>query len=246
MGANLMSHSLSKFVAGALALAFAGGAMANVTLDGSTTGDVFLNIVDTTNNTSYLYDTGVSFTSFNGNGGYTFDLSGDTNLTGFLNTSDAFYYSVEAGTNVGGNQVYATGNVAPSANTSTKTGTARGAIGTFLSQAGTVSSTSTTSVVLTGTYSWNQGGNEGVVSKNIFANANTPYSDQAALNTALNFYNVSGATATQTAYQWNFSTSNDTLTYGSGSAVPLPTPILLLGSALGLMGVVARRNKAVA
>jgi hypothetical protein len=34
------------------------------------------------------------------------------------------------------------------------------------------------------------------------------------------------------------------LTYGSGSAVPLPTPLLLLLSGLGLMGVVARRSKA--
>jgi len=241
-----MNMSVSKLVAGAVALAFAGSAMANVSLDGSTTGDVFLNIVDTTNNTSYLFDTGVSFASFNGNSSYSFNLSSDSILTGFLNNSDSYYYSVAAGTNVGGNKVDLTGNVAPTENSATKTGTARGAIGTFLSQAGTVASTSTTSAVLTGAYSWNNSLNEGVVSKNILANPNTPYSDQAGLNTPLAFYNIVGSTVTTFASTWDFNSTTDTLTYGTASAVPLPAPVLLLASALGLMGVVSRRNKAVA
>jgi hypothetical protein len=109
-----------------------------------------------------------------------------------------------------------------------------------------VTSASPNSAVLTGAYSWNQGGNEGVVSKNIFANPNTPYSDQAALNTSLAFYNVVGSTVTTFASTWTFSTATDSLTYGTASAVPLPAPVLLLASALGLMGVVSRRNKAVA
>jgi len=245
MGVNPMNMSVSKLVAGAVALAFAGSAMANVSLDGGTTGDLFLNIVDTTNNTSYLFDTGVSFASFNGNSDYSFNLSSDSNLTGFLNTSDSFYYSVEAGVTAG-NSVYATGNVAPSGNSALKTPAARGAIATFVSQAGTVASSSTTSVVLTGSYAWNQGLNEGVVSKNIFANPYTPYSDQAGLNTPLAFYKVSGATVTTQASTWDFSTATDTLSYGTAAAVPLPAPVLLLASALGLMGVVSRRNKAVA
>ena len=37
-----------KILAGAVALALGGTAMANTTLDSSTTGDVFINVVDTT------------------------------------------------------------------------------------------------------------------------------------------------------------------------------------------------------
>ena len=137
-----MNISVSKMVAGAVALAFAGSAMANVSLDGSTTGDLFLNIVNETNNTSYIFDTGVAFANFNGNSSYNFNLSSDSILTSFLATGGTFDFSVAAGTNVGGNKVDVTGNVAPSINSATKTGTARGAIGTFVSQAGTVTSAS--------------------------------------------------------------------------------------------------------
>jgi hypothetical protein len=81
------------------------------------------------------------------------------------------------------------------------------------------------------------------VSTRVFANPNAPYSDEAGLGTALAFYNVQGSTATTFAGTWNFSSATDTLTY---SAVPLPTPLLLLLSGIGLMGAVSRRAKATA
>ena len=80
--------------------------MANTSLDATTTGDLFLNIVDTSNSTSYLFDTGVSQASFNGNtslvcdsnASCSFNLSGDTNLTGFLNGNDTYNFSVVSAT----------------------------------------------------------------------------------------------------------------------------------------------------
>jgi hypothetical protein len=230
-----------------MALAVASGAMANTNIDATTTGDLFLNIVDTNTNTSYLFDTGISFTSFNGNGTYSFDLTSDANLTSFLNGTDTFYYSVVGGFQTGGNTVDITGNVAPFAITATKSGNARAAIGSFLSTANGVASGSTTSAVMnTAALAWNNALFEGVASKQVFNVSATPYADQASLNTALNFYNVK-ATATTFAGTWDFTTTGgkDVLSY-SQSTVPLPAPFLLLASGLGLMGVISRRNKVAA
>jgi hypothetical protein len=242
-----MSITGRKLIFGAMALAVAGGAMANTTIDATTKGDLFLNIVDTTTNTSYLFDTGVSQASFNGNGNYSFDLSTDASLTAFLAVSGGvFYYSVVSGLQTGGNSVDITGNVAPFAITSTKSGNARAAIGSFLSTANGVSSTSSVSAVMnTAALSWNNALFEGVASKQVFNVSATPYADQANLNTALNFYNVK-STATTFAGTWDFTTSNNTLAYTSSAPVPLPAPFLLLASGLGLMGVISRRNKAAA
>jgi hypothetical protein len=246
-----MSLHGPKLIAGAVALAIAGGALANTSLN-TTTGDVFLNIVNTNNNTSYLFDTGVSQATFNGNGSYSFNLSGDANLTSFLaETGGVFYYSVESATKVGtASIVYATGVTSPVSNSQFKTTTAETAINLFLANANSVTSSSSTSVLLPTAAQgslgyWGVSTTEGTLSKNIFNNGATPYSDGAALNTALAFYAVQ-TTGTAFASTWDFSTTNDSLTYGpQGSAVPLPAPILLLASALGLMGVVSRRKKAV-
>lgn len=233
-------------------MAFAGGAaMANTSLN-TTTGDIFLNIVNTNNNTSYLFDTGVSQASFNGNGSYSFNLSGDANLTSFLaEAGGVYYYSVVSATKSGtASIVDITGTTSPVSNSQFKTTSAESPINLFLTNANSVAppNASTTSTILPSVSQGNLGwwGNsttEGVVSKNIFNVSTTPYADGAALNTALAFYTVQ-TTATAFASTWDFSTSNDSLTYGpQGSAVPLPAPVLLLASALGLMGVVSRRKK---
>jgi hypothetical protein len=229
-----------------MALAFAGGAMANTTIDATSTGDLFLNIVDSANNTSYLFDTQISQASFNGNGSYSFSFASDTTLTSFLAQSGGvFYYSVVSGSNTSGNHVDITGNMAPTLTSASRTGTARSAIGAFLSTADDVTTTSTTEAVMnTAALSWNNALAEGSVSKNIFNITVPPYADQAALDTALAFYSV-GSTATAFASTWDFNTTTDKLTYGpQGAPVPLPAPILLLASALGFMGVVSRRRKA--
>ena len=92
---------------------------------------------------------------------------------------------------------------------------------------------------------------EGVISKQLLnngvASANNTYADDAAIGTALAFYQDAAsrsviANGVAFAGTWDL-TSAGTLTYGGVSAVPLPTPLLLLLSGLGLMGVVARRSK---
>jgi hypothetical protein len=247
-----MSIPVTKLVTGAMALAFAGGAMANTNINATTTGDLFLNIVNTSNNTSYLFDTGISQATFGtGTGSYSFNLSTDTNLTAFLAEDPAsdYYYSVVSATRNPTAIIDITGNIAPTGNSNTNTVTAQTAISAFLVAANGVSppTTSTTSQVLVTADAWNQALTEGVVSRRIFNNPNPPYSDQAGLNTALAFYTTTGATSSAFAYTWDFTTSNDTLAYNPQTApVPLPAPILLLASALGLMGVVSRRNKAAA
>jgi hypothetical protein len=257
---NGSNHMFSKFgiklLAGAVATAIAGGAMANTSLDATTTGDIFLNIVNTANSTSYLFDTGVSQSGFNNNtnascasnGTCNFVLSGDANLTGFLSTpGGTFDYSVVSATKNPTTDIDVTGTTTPTASiTSFTDNQAQGAIANFIGAANAVAppNTSTTSTVLpTGSF-WGAGGTEGVVSNRIFANAVVPYSDQAAFGTALAFYNIVGSTAATFAGTWNFSGTTDTLSYSAVSAVPLPTPLLLLLSGIGLMGAVSRRVKA--
>jgi hypothetical protein len=240
-----------KVLVGAIATAITGGAMANTSLDATTTGDIFLNIVNTNNNTSYLFDTGVSQSGFNNNtsttcdsnGVCSFGLSGDANLTSFLSTAGGvFDYSVVSATKNPTTNIDVTGNIIPAATISSfNDNQAQSAISTFLTAANAVvpPNPSATSTVLPMSSEWGAALTEGIVSTRVFATNNPPFADQAALGTALAFYNIQGSTATTFAGTWNF--SNDTLTY---SAVPLPTPLLLLLSGIGLMGAVSRRVKA--
>src|SRR5882762_4621556 len=90
-----------KVLAGAIALALGGTAFANTSADGVATGDLFLNIVDTNNNTSYFFDTGVSQASFSGTGSYSFNIASDPNYTAFeagIAASDTVDYSVLSAT----------------------------------------------------------------------------------------------------------------------------------------------------
>ncbi len=91
-----------KALAGAVALALGGNALANTTFDpASADSHLFLNIVDSTTQTSYLFDTGLtqssvisSLNTFNYSSG---SLASDSNYTSFLasiGAGDSVDYSV--------------------------------------------------------------------------------------------------------------------------------------------------------
>jgi hypothetical protein len=254
-----MSANLGLKILAGVALALgstAGMAQTNIN---TTTGDVFINIVDPTNSTSFLFDTGVSQASFNGGTTQSFNFASDPNYTAFLSAagSNSLDYSVFSATAVSGgiSTVYFTSSVGVPAQTggsSTSISSAVSTISGFLVGANAQSSSTTKSVDLSGTFEFGTALNEGNVANLLLNNPNTNsiggYMTDAALGTALAFYDdaagrTAGVTTYGSAFAGTWDVSGGIATYTVPSAVPLPMPVLLMLSGLGLMGVVARRNK---
>ena len=257
-----MSANLGfKVLTGAIALAIGGTAMAQTTLN-TTTGDVFINVVDTTNSTSFIYDTGVSQAAFSGSANYNGSFSSDPNYAAFKAAeggSDNLDFSVFSATQGNGAEtVYFSSSItAPTTQTSTNMSIGATNINSFLIGANSIPSTTTNSAYLTGAYEFGTALNEGTISAQLLnsptANAAGGYADDGALGTSLSFYedaaSRTGGVTTNALAQAGLWTVNAAGTYsynggGTVSSVPLPTPIVLLVSGLGLMGVVSRRNKA--
>jgi hypothetical protein len=252
-------------VAGAVAIALSGTAMANTSLSTTDIGDLFLNIVQytvtgptTESSTSYLFDTGLSETTFNPSASYTFTLTTDPNITGFTGAATNLDYSVIAAVQSGHSYTdFFTGSLpVASPLTASSVSAAGGAVKTFITGADAVTSSTTNSASLGAAATWGQGLVEGVLSNNLFNFGNAPWADNAAVNTPIQFYGAAGATLS-TYGMWdltfNSQTGAELLTYSPSSTttpppppppVPLPTSIVLLLSGLGLFQIVGRREKA--
>jgi hypothetical protein len=245
-------------VIGAAALAIGGTAMAQTNIN-TTTGDVFLNIVDTTTQTSFLLDTGVTQAQFgNGTGTYSISLAGNTTFSQFLTnaggslTASRIDYSVFSVTNNPSGPVvdFSTNSPLNSAASALTVAQAESNLAAFVLGAN-ANNTATTalpgSAYLATAFYFGAPTTEANL-ENALLNAGG--SDNAAVGTPLSFYNTSAGSGrvatyngvTTEPYTWNLSSAG-LLTYNVGT-VPLPTPLLLLLSGLGFMGVVARRNKA--
>lgn len=246
-----------KMLAGVVALAASGGVFAQV--DTSTHPDLVLHLLDTTSGASYTFDTGLSVATFDGTtSSQAYTLSG-TNYSAFqsaIATGDNIVYSV-----VGGLDGSLTGT-GPAVTIDTtgqnvQTTKSNGQAGTALQQIFSAYAVEKVPVggdfYISGVQSQAPGGG-GWFAGGYEANFNNALvqTDDVAIGTPLAFYQITntassglsktGATAKTFAGTWDL--TGGVLQYTSStSPVPLPAPLLLLLSGLGLMGVIARRGQ---
>jgi hypothetical protein len=254
----MSSKLLRNLALGVVAIASSAGAFANTSADSAAT--VFLNVMDQTTGAYFLFDTGVSATAFPDTS-YSKDLSTDANWTSFIGAkgaNDVLLYSVVGGYQpnaAGVSTLLTTSSIKPSVTTgATIANDAAGVLGTggLLTQVNNPSGGSSyiASAVATGLNTW--GVTTGYDAKwtGDLGMGSSSQADLASLGTALSFYQVASngnsgkATTTISTFlsQWNLTTAG-LLTYGSAGSVPLPAPLMLLLSGLGLMGLVARRKQ---
>ena len=239
-------------LAGAVALACSGGAIAQTSAGPN--GTIFINIVDTTSGTSFLFDTGLLVSSFTGSTSYSVNLATNSASSAayaaFVATeggSDTIDYSVVGNyaptSGVPLDLTLSTASTTPTTSAGTKGVAAAGQIQAFvatnINPAG-----GATFFAASSTSQWNSGYEAGLESDLGSA------SDNALVGSSIGFYAVTatsnssrgGATVSTFASSWDLSSAG-VLTYGSGSPVPLPTPLLLMLSGLGLLGLVGRRKQ---
>ncbi len=250
-----MSSKLGlKALAGAIALTIAGAASANTTTG---LGEIFLNVVDTSKGLDFFFDTGLNLSTFNPNGGsgitYTSNsLAGDANYQALLTAAggDSLSFGVAAAINTASpnaRQAYFTGLSAPGANkVGSAIATAENAVELFLGATNAVASSTTNSAFSSGSGNasfWPGTGGSSIDSKLTVVDLNDVGSSSGFYSYLTNApaSNSTHGTAATYAGTWKF--ASDTLTYTL--ATPIPTPLLLLLSGLGLMGVIARRGKSV-
>ncbi len=249
------SLKLKALVGGALLFA-AGSAFANTSLD-PVGGSIFVNLWDQTNGTSFIFDTGLNQTTFNGSTTVeNINLASDPNWLAFVagvtggsltSSTDTITYNVVS---AGANAAYTTGLSAPSSvyNSKLNTGLAAGA--NLANAANGVTSTTTTSA-----YATASSGSQAIWGVASPAwNNNLKVVADAALGTALNFYSLTFGSTNHTsattktiiatfANTWLLDSAGN-LTYNNTVApIPVPAPLGLLLAGLALMGVIARRRK---
>ena len=247
------SLKLKALIGGALLVA-AGSAFANTSLD-PVGGSIFVNLWDQTTGTSFIYDTGLNQSTFDGtNSVVNVNLASDPNWVAFVagvtggltGTTDTITYNVVSGNS---NAAYTTGLSLPTNVFNSKLNTGLAAGVNLLNNVNNVTSSTTTSAYATSS----SGPNAvwGVAS--LGWNNNLKVIADAALGTALNFYSLtfgstnhaSNTTKTiiaQFANTWLLDSAGN-LTYNNVASVPVPAPLGLLLAGLALMGVIARRRK---
>jgi hypothetical protein len=255
LGDSLMSIKTSlQAVAGVVALAVAGSAFAVTTSDQN--GTIFLTINDTKDNTSFIFDTGLSSTGFNASAPtttQTFNLAGDANYQAFeASVTDQSFveYSVLGGFGDGSTTNPKIGTLFTASSPASVT-TAGGNVKQVYNNLATVLAVGNPSggstfvpAATSGTFGWAAAGYE--------ASTNAQYvmNDAAQTGNSMAFYsfasnnpNSGSIPAIQKTFAgvWTLA-ANGVLTY-SVSSVPLPAPLLLLLSGLGLMGVISRRGR---
>ncbi len=262
-----MNRKHTAIAVGLLALAAAGSAMANTSIANGETGNgsIFVNVVDATNSTSFVFDTGLKLNSFTGTSSLSFNLGSDANWQSFVSgagASDSTQFNV-VGVNAQG-----------STNTYNAAFTSNAALGTQVGRVGSTSNSQlqaaaalndfinaingSTSSTTSSLYVQDTGANANDAAYfgssfsmgSGFAPPGSGISTLKDLGTAQKFYKLGlngdgstgGLKALVTTYAGVWNLAGGFLTY-TVSEVPLPDSLGLLLAGLALMGLIARRSK---
>jgi hypothetical protein len=240
-------------VAGALALAVAGQANAAILGNSTTVGgsDLILSAWDSTNNTSYTVDLGVTMASFlaapttaaaASNLG---NLGADANFKSFLAgvaATDTTNWNIVGMT--GATSYLFTSATTPTPDSVSGVKTFNSASDLYMTSASLAAGAGTSAYVVgTSTTS----GYAGYQFGSNFGGKSTGFSNSAAIGSTMNFFGETALTRTGTGvvtpYAQTFTLTTAGLNVAAVAAVPEPGEWLLMLSGLALIGFIATRRK---